>query len=254
MNERTRFQNIVLLALAVMTVLFGVLMIVSTTQRGIVLEGSLLRVQKQQSTADTAVYSGKLSGEPVTVSVREKGIHYTLTYTVADRIQDEYEIVYPTGTISSAEEFMKKQEIPGIQIAKNGRLYFQGGYETLAGGVRMWYDRTGHICDVHDITWNSSGTVSRAPKELQYDQLVHFAIDPVLVAQGDWAAYCMLLVLSCLLAVDVAAPTFWFSLKHSCNVRNPEPSDFYIAIQRVGWVIYPVLLCIGYLVALYKIP
>ena len=254
METRTRFQKIVLLALAVMTVLFGVLMAFSTTRKGIVLEDTLLRVQKRQSTADTTVYSGKLSGEPVTVSVRENGIHHTLTYTVADRIQDEYEIVYPTGTLSSAEETMEKREIPGIQIAKNGRLYFQGGYETFAGDVRMWYDRTGHLYDVYDITWDSGGTVSCAPEELQCDQLADFAIDPVPVARGDWRIYGLLLLVSCAIAVDVAAPTFWFDLNHSCNVRNPEPSDFYIAMQRISWVIYPILLCIGYLVALYHIP
>lgn len=249
MHERTRHQNIILVCIVGMTLLFGALMLISMTRRGVVLADSLLRVQKQQGVTDTAVYSGKVRGERVTVSVRENGVHYTVAYTVEDRIQDEYEIVYPAGTISCADE--QGREIPRIQIARNGRLYFQGGYDPNASFFQ-WYDRTGHV-DA-DAFMSYGGSADRAPDVLQNTQLAALAIDPVLTARGSWLMYGLLLVLSCILAVDVAYPTFWFTLRHSCDVRNPEPTDFYIAMQRVGWAIYPVLLCIGYLMALYQLP
>ena len=64
----------------------------------------------------------------------------------------------------------------------------------------------------------------------------------------------MLVLLSLLLLVDVTHPTALFYLQHACDVRDPEPSDFYLAVQRVGWVIYPVLLLIGYIIALRMLP
>ena len=35
---------------------------------------------------------------------------------------------------------------------------------------------------------------------------------------------------------------------------GPEPSDFYLSMQRIGWMAFPVLICIGYLVAAFQLP
>lgn len=39
-----------------------------------------------------------------------------------------------------------------------------------------------------------------------------------------------------------------------CDVKDPEPSDFYLGMQRAGWCIYPILLLIGYNIALWVLP
>lgn len=36
--------------------------------------------------------------------------------------------------------------------------------------------------------------------------------------------------------------------------EGPEPSDFYLGMQRAGWCIYPILLLIGYNIALWVLP
>jgi len=42
-------------------------------------------------------------------------------------------------------------------------------------------------------------------------------------------------------AIDIKFPLFFFNLRHFLNVRDPEPSDFYIAMQRIGWYVYPAI-------------
>lgn len=71
---------------------------------------------------------------------------------------------------------------------------------------------------------------------------------PLTITGGDGA-----LVLECfyagpgLLSLTVAFPMAWFKLNHFLSVRDPEPSDFYLAMMKVEWVLVPVLLLIGYL-------
>ena len=54
--------------------------------------------------------------------------------------------------------------------------------------------------------------------------------------------------------LDVAFPTALFYLQHCCDVRDPEPSDFYLAMQKVSWAVYPFLLLLGYIWALRQFP
>lgn len=54
-------------------------------------------------------------------------------------------------------------------------------------------------------------------------------------------------MLAGLLSLTVAFPMAWFKLNRFLSVRDPEPSDFYLAMMKVEWVLVPVLLLIGYL-------
>ena len=63
-----------------------------------------------------------------------------------------------------------------------------------------------------------------------------------------------ILLFSGLLALDAAYPLALFRWQHMCDVKDPEPSDFYLGMQRAGWCIYPILLLIGYNIALWVLP
>ena len=66
--------------------------------------------------------------------------------------------------------------------------------------------------------------------------------------------YFTMLLFSGLLALDAAYPLALFRWQHMCDVKDPEPSDFYLGMQRAGWCIYPILLLIGYNIALWTLP
>ena len=94
--------------------------------------------------------------------------------------------------------------------------------------------------------------IERAPKALR--GALRFALGPELESRGSWGMYVFMLVCTVFAALDAAFPMTMFYLQHCCDVRDPEPSDFYLACQKAGWVVFPLLLLGGYCYALRVIP
>lgn len=84
--------------------------------------------------------------------------------------------------------------------------------------------------------------------------ILAFARGAERTARGSWMLYFTMLLFSGLLALDAAYPLALFRWQHMCDVKDPEPSDFYLGMQRAGWCIYPILLFIGYNIALWVLP
>ena len=89
-EERTRLQNIILLILAAMILLFGVLNVVSLFRKGVVFEETLLRIQTE---ADHTTYYGTVYGDEVSVTVRPA--ESQVEYIVENRTHDVYTVEYP---------------------------------------------------------------------------------------------------------------------------------------------------------------
>lgn len=249
-EERTRLQKIVLLALTVMAVVFGILMIVSKLHPGLLLDGALLRPTE---TADTVTYAGKLHGEQVSISVRtESGTVTVITCETESGGSDVYRMEYPLEPIQAADGFFPGEMVDGIRITKNGTVLFTGGYDRENGG--LWYDADGRWDqDAYFPTFTGSDAGTGA-LELEKQDVMRFADDPELTARGSWLYYFLMLICSLVLALDAAFPLALFYWRHMCDVRDPEPSDFYLIVQRIGWVVYPILILIGYIWALRYLP
>ena len=50
-------------------------------------------------------------------------------------------------------------------------------------------------------------------------------------------SYALGVFFSLLAAAMVAFPRFFFRFQHALSVRDPEPTDFYLAMQKVNWVL-----------------
>ena len=237
-EERTRLQNIVLLILAAMIVGFGVLNVVSLFRKGVVFEETLLRIQ---TGADHTAYYGKVYGDEVTVTVRPA--ESQVEYAVEDRIHDVYTVEYPLETIQT-----EYGSVFGIRILKNDKILFEGGYDPQQE-FAPWFDQNGEWDPGIYVTFNTSGGLS-APEELTRGNVMYFLEGPELVHRGSIGLYLLMVLLTLLLMLDVAFPLALFKLQHMLDVRNPEPTDFYLGMQRVGWVIYPFLLLAGYIYTL----
>ena len=246
-EPRTRLQKIVLIAMAAMAVIFTVQMFVSHLFfRGVRFQDTLLRAEE---TAEGAVYTGKAWGLPVRIRVTPGDGNVTeIDYQAGEDFRETYVMEYPTDTALATEA---GRSVPGIRIWKNGQLFFEGGRaEDQEYG---WYGADGQ--------WDPGITVSVTypgaepePESLSRGQIFAFARGPEFTARGNVWLYVVMLFFSALLAVDAAWPRALFYLQHCCDVRDPEPSDFYLSMQRIGWVVYPVLIGIGYLAAAFQLP
>ena len=252
MEERSKLQKIVLAALAAMAVVFALLTLFLHTQKGVEFEGGFLRMSDGASGSAVTVYTGKLRGEQVKITVnRAAGENLTeVVFQIGDRIRDVCTL--ETGLPPIQAEQLGPVE--HIRITKNGRLLFEGGYDPEYD--MGWYDLDGNWDPLAmSVSYGSTvGDDYWEHYETDGGTVLRFAQGSELVSRGSWGLYFAMLLFSALLALDAAYPLVLFHWRHMCDVKDPEPSDFYLAVQRIGWCVYPFLLLIGYIFALCQLP
>lgn len=246
-EERTRFQKIVLLILAAMAVFFAVLTAVSRTQKGAYFEEALLR--RELCAPNVTAYRGRAHGTPVDVTVtRDSEKRTTVGFHIEGVLAEVCVVDYPLAPIRTEQG----RTANGVRITKNGEPLFEGGYDPE--DTYGWYSPDG--------TWDAGGAITVRGVtsdpwngfEVDRSDAMRFALGPELESRGSWGMYFLMLVFTILVALDAAFPRTMFYLQHCCDVRDPEPSDFYLACQKAGWVVLPLVLLGGYCYALRMIP
>lgn len=249
MEERSKLQKAVLISMAAMVVLFGILTLISHVRKGVEFEGGLLR---RTETEESVIYNGKVRGEQVEITVRAAGSGNLteVDFRIGNRIQDDCTL--ETGLPPIQAEQLGPVE--HIRITRNGQLLFEGGY--TAEHDMGWYDLEGNWAPFSSLeaTFRTSGENYWDSYKTSAGTILAFARGPERTARGSWMLYFTMLLFSGLLALDAAFPLVIFHWQHMCDVKDPEPSDFYLGMQRAGWCIYPILLLIGYNIALWVLP
>lgn len=59
--------------------------------------------------------------------------------------------------------------------------------------------------------------------------------------RGDVERLILGLIIGVAVIIDIKYPTLLFTLQHRITVSNPEPSDFYITMQIISWIIMPII-------------
>ena len=249
MEERSKLQKAVLISMAAMVVLFGVLMVAARFQKGVEFEGGLLR---RTETEESVIYNGKVRGEQVEITVRAAGSGNLteVDFRIGNRIQDDCTLETGLPPIQADQ----LGPVEHIRITRNGQLLFEGGY--TAEHDMGWYDLEGNWAPFSSLeaTFRTSGENYWDSYKTSAGTILAFARGPERTARGSWMLYFTMLLFSGLLALDAAYPLALFRCQHMCDVKDPEPSDFYLGMQRAGWYIYPILLLIGYNIALWTLP
>lgn len=249
MEERSKLQKAVLISMAAMVVLFGVLMVAARFQKGVEFEGGLLR---RTETEESVIYNGKVRGEQVEITVRAAGSGNLteVDFRIGNRIQDDCTLETGLPPIQADQ----LGPVEHIRITRNGQLLFEGGY--TAEHDMGWYDLEGNWAPFSGLeaTFRTSGENYWDSYKTSAGTILAFARGPERTARGSWMLYFTMLLFSGLLALDAAYPLALFRCQHMCDVKDPEPSDFYLGMQQAGWCIYPILLLIGYNIALWVLP
>lgn len=246
--ERTKLQKAILIILLALAVVFAVVTGVVRAKKGVSFEGGLLSIVQE---GDRTVYSGRAEGQKVTVTVYPEGETQVVEFVVGTLIDHTYRVEYPGGTIQG-----DLGEYQRIRITVEGRtfletLLFEGGYNP---DLRM-----GSFCDTNgemDLLGYGRAFVSGGfwyDYELFPSQVMRFVNGSATACRGDWLIYALAVFLSLITAVCAAFPEHLFYLNHFLSVRDPEPTDFYMACQRVSWVIMTAVVLGVYLWGVTKI-
>ena len=252
MEERSKLQKIVLIALAAMAVVFALLTLFLHMRKGVEFEDGFLGLSDGAAGSAVTAYTGKLRGEKVEITVnRAAGENLTeVVFQIGDRIRDVCTL--ETGLPPIQAEQLGPVE--HIRIMKNDQMLFEGGYDPEHD--MGWYDLDGNWDPLAmSVSYGSTvGDDYWDHYETGAETILNFAQGPELVSRGSWGLYFAMLLFSALLALDAAYPLALFRWQHMCDVKDPEPSDFYLGMQRIGWCVYPFLLLIGYIFALCQLP
>lgn len=248
-NEKySRLQRAVLVVLALYVVGFGILTAVFRARPGISYQEGLL--QQVETGGDRETFRGRAEGRDVTlVRTREASGTVALeltvkdTYTGSGRVEPD-----PASTPPN-------QMGEGVAVFWNDRELFRGGWHD-SGSFPMLFTPEGEL-DSRSVSvtvvadgqapdpWEGYAPGAATVLSLAYDQ-------PQL-HRGSLMLYAAMVFLTVLLAVNVAFPKALFQLRYMFSVRDPEPTEFYLGMQKLSWVLLTVLLAVGYIIALTMI-
>ena len=242
-DECDLLQRILIAVLAGMIVVFGVLTVAFRFHQGVEFDGALL---KKTATDAGTTYTGK----KLTVTVRKEGEASVLEHTAGGKT-DVYTVEYPLDPIRTENGL----SVDGIRITKNGRLYFRGGYHPGAD-FPMWYTADGRWDPGVSVyaTTNSGEVIGDAPEPFTRGNVMYFVKEPEVVSRGSFGLYILCVVVSFFVMLNVAAPEAVFEWQHILSVKDPEPTEFYLFMQKLGSCVAAIALLGFYIFALTLLP
>lgn len=201
-------------------------------QKGIVLGDSfLLRRPAEASSGNAVSYSGKINGFPVSVFV-EKYDENNCRITFS---QEETTRQYRLEGKDASNGFLRD-----IMIYEGDQLLFDGKYDDKASlDFFRAYKKNGEPYLENMITITVNGR-EEPVTELSIPWLLKlFCGDENFRGNVPMMLVAGLILL--IWIIDLCFPRFFFTMRHWITVKDPEPSDFYLIVQRAFWVIYPVI-------------
>ncbi|MEG0693040.1 MAG: hypothetical protein RR444_08160 [Oscillospiraceae bacterium] len=181
-----------------------------------------------------------------------------ITIKVAPMHSNEYKISYevPDNEIQSfmvhiSEEVEYEQDVKIYSV--DNKLLFDGKYRS--NNSYFLFDKNGHPFmedgGVSIVYSNSTTTHPFENFKPSFSHMICIINEKEVVFRGNFLILLFALLLLGLTAFDMKFPLAFFKMNHFLDVRDPEPTDFYIAMQRVTWVIMPIIAIICLILALF---
>lgn len=241
-RERNLFQKIVLIILLVMTLLFTGVLVHNRDKTGIAFDDKLLQLQQA---GEKAVYSGRVDGDTLTVSVWEEDGGHTLDFSVGQRYHALCRVEFPEGTVTTEAG----GEAPRIRILRDGELLFSGGYNPNAVNTATKYYNEDGSREPFDRARTSASSDPWYGYEISAADILYLTLDAEPATQGDVKFFLLTVVIAIVAAIMTAFPNTLFHLQHFLTARDAKPADFYYSTHYLGCTALVVATFVGYFIA-----
>lgn len=237
-QEMSWFRRGLLAILAVMVVGFGIATPVVSARKGIEYADTLLYLTEE---GDTRRYTGRLDGQRAEFTVRPGG---TVEYLWGEETYGPYQVVEDPS--AAPRDFMT-----GLEIRRDGQALFRGGFSDDEWPVL--YGEDGEPFEpfrMLDITYSSGGKTfdsdgrELSARDLHEPRLTTVARlvlgEPALTHRGSFGLYLLVTLLAAFNIFQICCPGLMFRWSIMWHVRDPdsaEPSDFYIVMEKIEWVV-----------------
>lgn len=200
--------------------------------KGIIYDDVFLK--RSEVSASEINYSGIGTYGDMTITVKnakEMGVIF-VEYNLPNNIHQQFTVE----SRESADQYSDKYLI----IKKDEVVVFKGNYNKKNiflidsnGDVFFGEDEVSHYRNSRNPYYSGYKVALKNVADLAF-----FSNDIVL---GRIELLVFAVFLFGLTLFDRKFPLFFFTMKHLLDVRDPEPSDFYIYIQKLTWIVYPIV-------------
>lgn len=231
-EPRTRYQIGCIAADIALTLVFLAVYVFFTLRPGALIDGELFSPRRQ---GDSILYTGVLHDAPGTVAYTptQDGAQFLLDFS--PHFSGEYQVAFGKEGSQGRETIFSS----GEDLLWEG-YYSQDEFLSLR-------DKNGDYTDWVEIYSTPYNWNEFTPP---MDDLVKLAAGDNVHRRGSWVFFAVTALLGAVMALTTAFPMAFFKLQHFLDVRDPEPTDFYLATAKLSWAIGPVLLLILYCVGL----
>jgi hypothetical protein len=169
--------------------------------------------------------------------------------------KNEASIEYSIGDIFEKAYTVRASNIEdkgtNIKILKNNSILFDGIYRSMNGYYKIltYKDGKPYMGDIR-VTFNNQSPFN-ASYEVSYNHIAETVFRDNIIIRGNLQLFVIALLLLLFVAVDMKWPLLFFNMRYALSVNNPEPSEFFVAIQKFSWVAIPVIAVIILITALF---
>jgi|GEM_PF-6106491 len=241
MEEKTRIKilkyAIVVLALFLLTYLPFFL------QKGIVLDEGFL---KKTQTESSVMYSGKVNGVKTTIVQKGEALKDP---AVEIRVLEgnEPEKVFTISILVKVKNELGERYSFSIEDPAGEASFF--GYNSRE--INPLTDKAGNpIFMIDNIVFSFDKDELTAMENLKF-KVIRIGFGDADAIRGNVGFFVFALIILGMTFVDFKWPLFFFTLDHFLFVRDPEPSDLYLSIQRGRWIVTPIISMFLFAMAMF---
>lgn len=226
-------------ALGIVLIIVIILYIKIFSAKGIVFDQAFLK--KIAITSSEVHYKGENRYGPIEIIVKEQRNSIGVSYQLPNGTYKQYTVEF-TG-----------EEVNGM---KSVTIHNQEGREIFNGKYRSdsWF-----LLDFKGEPFWKEGNIElivngQSPYDSDYKVDLKNVVDCASQAneriRGEYRFVVLAFILFLFTSVDMKYPMFFFTLNNFLSVKDPEPSDFYLSMQKFLWIAIPVIGCILLIAAL----
>ena len=245
-SELSRYRRVLLLVMAAEILVFFIANVLAFLRPGLEYQDTLLYPRTE---GELQIYQGRVDGETARFTVTPGG---EVSYRWGEYSYGPYQI---TEDPSAAPEGLGR--MTGLEISLGDEVLFRGGYQSGSALPLIQEDGKPVWGFSYSVSTGGDTVIVVDGRELTQEEryepglasLARVALDPELTRQGNILLYLLITVLAVFNMFQICFPGLFFRWSIRWHVRDPElaePSDFYIAMERMEWVVLAIVCLVLY--------